>query len=162
MNRYLFGAAISCFNHVRLRNQFSRNTFKALGSSLTRNLSQSQIFQSQANFTVTFIRPNGDRIKATCKEGDNLLDVVLNNNIEIDGFGACEGTLSCSTCHLVLKQEDYDRINDKPTDEELDMLDLAYSLTDTSRLGCQIHMTKELDGLEVQIPEGINDVRMEN
>ena len=44
--------------------------------------------------------------------------------------GACEGTLACSTCHLIFKQEDYDAIPEKPTDEELDMLDLAYGLTD--------------------------------
>ena len=47
------------------------------------------------------------------------------------GTGACEGTLSCSTCHLILKQADFDKIKEKPTDEELDMLDLAYGLTDT-------------------------------
>lgn len=45
--------------------------------------------------------------------------------------GACEGTLTCSTCHVILKKEDFDRLPDKPSDEELDMLDLAYDLTDT-------------------------------
>ncbi|GFR72247.1 adrenodoxin, mitochondrial, partial [Elysia marginata] len=45
--------------------------------------------------------------------------------------GACEGTLACSTCHLIFKQEDYDKLPSKPTDEELDMLDLAFGLEDT-------------------------------
>ena len=45
--------------------------------------------------------------------------------------GACEGTLTCSTCHLIFSKEVYDSLPDKPTDEELDMLDLAYELTDT-------------------------------
>lgn len=45
--------------------------------------------------------------------------------------GACEGTLACSTCHVILNQEDYDRLPDEPCDEELDMLDLAYGLTNT-------------------------------
>lgn len=45
--------------------------------------------------------------------------------------GACEGTLACSTCHLVFKKSDFDKIKDEQTDEELDMLDLAYGLTDT-------------------------------
>ena len=45
--------------------------------------------------------------------------------------GACEGTLTCSTCHVILKKEDYDRLPSKPSEEELDMLDLAYELTDT-------------------------------
>lgn len=108
---------------------------------------------------VTFQLANGDKIKAKGKEGDSLLDIVVNNNVELDGFGACEGTLTCSTCHLILKKEDFERLPDKPTDEELDMLDLAYDLTETSRLGCQIIMTKELNGLEVKVPATVNDVR---
>ncbi|XP_068211238.1 patatin-like phospholipase domain-containing protein 4 isoform X2 [Palaemon carinicauda] len=66
------------------------------------------------------------------KEGDNLLDVVINNDVDLDGFGACEGTLSCSTCHLIFEKEDFDKIEDPCTDEELDMLDLAYGLSDTT------------------------------
>lgn len=46
-------------------------------------------------------------------------------------IGACEGTLACSTCHLIFSKQDYDKIKDKPTDEELDMLDLAYDLSET-------------------------------
>ena len=56
----------------------------------------------------------------------------------LDGFGACEGTLACSTCHLIFKDEDFKRLEEEATDEELDMLDLAFGLTDTSRLGCQV------------------------
>lgn len=108
---------------------------------------------------VTFVKANGERIKAKGKIGDSLLDVVVNNNIDLDGFGACEGTLTCSTCHLIFKKEDYDQLPEKPTDEELDMLDLAYDLTDTSRLGCQIILSDKLDGLEVKVPATVNDVR---
>lgn len=108
---------------------------------------------------MTFIRANGDRIPATGKVGDNLLDVVVNNNIDLDGFGACEGTLTCSTCHLIFTQPDYDRLPAKPCDEELDMLDLAYDLCDTSRLGCQVELTPDMDGLEVRVPATINDAR---
>ena len=83
----------------------------------------------------------------------------MNENVDIDGFGACEGTLACSTCHVIFKQDDFDRLTEEATDEELDMLDLAYGLTDTSRLGCQVCISKELSGIEVQIPEGVNDQR---
>uniref|UniRef100_T1GSH0 2Fe-2S ferredoxin-type domain-containing protein n=1 Tax=Megaselia scalaris TaxID=36166 RepID=T1GSH0_MEGSC len=109
--------------------------------------------------SVTFIRASGERINAKGKVGDNLLDVIVNNNIDLDGFGACEGTLTCSTCHLIFKPADYERLPDKPGDEELDMLDLAYDLTDTSRLGCQVILTKEMDGLEVTVPATVNDAR---
>lgn len=108
---------------------------------------------------MTFIRASGERINAKAKVGDNLLDVIVNNNIDLDGFGACEGTLTCSTCHLIFKPADYERLPDKPGDEELDMLDLAYDLTDTSRLGCQVILTKEMDGLEVTVPATVNDAR---
>lgn len=108
---------------------------------------------------VTFVKANGERITTKGKIGDTLLDVVVNNSLDFDGYGACEGTLTCSTCHVILKKEDFDRLPDKPSDEELDMLDLAYDLSDTSRLGCQIQLTKELDGLEVKIPATVNDAR---
>ncbi|XP_073963878.1 adrenodoxin-like [Choristoneura fumiferana] len=108
---------------------------------------------------VTFVLHDGKRIESEAKVGDTLLDVIVNNDLNIEGYGACEGTLTCSTCHVILKQDDYDRLPEEASDEERDMLDLAYGLTDTSRLGCQITMTKELDGLEVQVPETINDAR---
>jgi len=143
-----------------------------LNTSLFKHLIDEEVFNQQFNrfstniqlktqneYKVTFIKANGDRVTGKGKEGDSLLDVVVNNNLDFDGFGACEGTLTCSTCHCIFKQEDYDRLPEKPCDEELDMLDLAYDLTPTSRLGCQIQLTKELDGLEVRIPATVNDAR---
>uniref|UniRef100_A0A1B0FDP5 2Fe-2S ferredoxin-type domain-containing protein n=1 Tax=Glossina morsitans morsitans TaxID=37546 RepID=A0A1B0FDP5_GLOMM len=109
--------------------------------------------------SVTFIKANGEKIKTEGKVGDSLLDVVVNNHIDLDGFGACEGTLTCSTCHLIFKEADYNKLPHKPSDEEMDMLDLAYDLTDTSRLGCQIQLSKDLEGLEIHVPATINDAR---
>lgn len=108
---------------------------------------------------IIFVLYDGQRLETQAKVGDTLLDVVVNNDLNIEGYGACEGTLTCSTCHVVLKQEDFDRLPEEACDEERDMLDLAYGLTDTSRLGCQITLTKDMDGLEIKIPETINDAR---
>ena len=131
--------------------------------SLLRNPSQtvftSSVFRKRTEVSVTFVMPDGAKATAKAKEGENLLDIVIDNDIDIDGFGACEGTLACSTCHLVFKQKDFDKLPEEATDEELDMLDLAYGLTDTSRLGCQVCMTKDMNGLEVRVPEGVNDQR---
>lgn len=102
---------------------------------------------------VTFVRASGERIKAKGKVGDSLLDVIVNSNLDFDGFGACEGTLTCSTCHLIFSKPDFDKLPEKSSDEELDMLDLAYDLTDTSRLGCQIYLSKDMNGLEVKVCE---------
>ncbi|XP_003373491.1 protein arginine N-methyltransferase 5 [Trichinella spiralis] len=98
---------------------------------------------------VTFLTSHGDQFKAYGKIGDTLLDIVFNENIPLDGFGICGGTCSCSTCHVILKREQYDYLP-SPREDELDMLDLAYGLTDTSRLACQIVLTEQLDGMEVQ------------
>jgi len=99
---------------------------------------------------VTFVDKDGDEHKLAVNEGDNLLTVAQANDIEMEG--ACEGSLSCSTCHVIVEDEVlYDKMPEA-TDEENDMLDLAFGLTETSRLGCQVIMTKELDGLRVHLP----------
>ncbi|XP_050026269.1 adrenodoxin-like protein 2, mitochondrial isoform X1 [Dermacentor andersoni] len=110
-------------------------------------------------FDVTFVRESGEKVSAVGKVGDSLLDVIINNHLDFDGFGACEGTLACSTCHLIFKPEDFERLKENPSDEELDMLDLAYGLCETSRLGCQVYLTKELSGMEIKVPAGVNDAR---
>lgn len=122
-------------------------------------LSTTELALKEEKVKVTFVLYDGKRLETEAKVGDSLLDVVVNNDLNIEGYGACEGTLTCSTCHVVLKPNDYERLPEEPSDEERDMLDLAYGLTDTSRLGCQIILTKELDGLEVIVPETINDAR---
>ena len=64
---------------------------------------------------------------------------------------ACGGVLACSTCHVIVDPAWFDRL-DTPSDDEEDMLDLAFGLTPTSRLGCQIIITEDLDGLTVTLP----------
>ena len=110
--------------------------------------------------TVTIhFKKKDDKTTVQAKVGDNLLDVIIDNDVDVDGFGACEGTLACSTCHLIFTGENYEKINEKPTDEELDMLDLAFGLEDTSRLGCQVIVTEEMNGWEIVVPEGVSDAR---
>lgn len=144
-----------CFRNILHININKRR----LSSEINTNNTSSNNDSNNSRIKVNFRRSNGQVLVGNGKEGDTLLDVVVNNNLDLDGFGACEGTLACSTCHLILKKEDYDRLPKKPLDEELDMLDLAYGLTDTSRLGCQIYLTQDMHDMEVQVPEGVNDVR---
>jgi 2Fe-2S ferredoxin len=79
----------------------------------------------------------------------SVLEVAHKNGIDLEG--ACEGSLACSTCHVVVDKEWFDKL-DEASEEEEDMLDLAFGLTHTSRLGCQIKMSDELDGLKVTLP----------
>ncbi|XP_030607596.1 adrenodoxin-like [Archocentrus centrarchus] len=108
--------------------------------------------------TINFINRDGEKITAKGSPGDTLLDVVINEDLDFDGFGACEGTLACSTCHLIFDEEVYKKLG-PITDEEMDMLDLAYGLTDTSRLGCQICLTKSLEGMVAKVPDSVADIR---
>ena len=78
---------------------------------------------------------------------------------DIDLEGACEGSLACSTCHVVVSQEFYDKLPEATEDEE-DMLDLAFGLTHTSRLGCQIMVTDDLDGLTVSLPAATRNMQV--
>lgn len=98
---------------------------------------------------ITFITKDGTQHSFEVAEGDNLLDIAQAYNLDMEG--ACGGLCACSTCHIIVDPDFYDEIPE-PDDDENDMLDLAFGLTETSRLGCQVKMTKELDGIRVALP----------
>ncbi|GAA0578428.1 ferredoxin family 2Fe-2S iron-sulfur cluster binding protein [Caenispirillum bisanense] len=100
---------------------------------------------------ITFIDKDGEAQTFDAPEGLSVLEVAHRHSIDIEG--ACEGSLACSTCHVVVDPEWYDKLPEASEDEE-DMLDLAFGLTKTSRLGCQIIMSGDLDGLVVRLPTG--------
>ncbi|KAF9190620.1 hypothetical protein BGZ51_008367 [Haplosporangium sp. Z 767] len=108
-------------------------------------------------FQVNFVLQDGEEISLQAHEGESLLDVAWANDIDIEG--ACEASLACSTCHLILDENSYSKL-EEPTDEENDMLDLAFGLTDTSRLGCQVLMSKELDGIVAKIPAATRNAQL--
>ncbi|MZR30928.1 ferredoxin family 2Fe-2S iron-sulfur cluster binding protein [Sneathiella litorea] len=106
---------------------------------------------------MTFIKPDGSRQEVDAPLGRTILEIAHQNNIDLEG--ACEGSLACSTCHIIVSDEDFERLPE-PTEDEEDMLDLAYGLTRTSRLGCQIEITEELDDLVVTLPGGSNNMML--
>ncbi|CAL5871352.1 uncharacterized protein PFLUO_LOCUS5602 [Penicillium psychrofluorescens] len=107
-------------------------------------------YTAEARINVSFIDKDGTRIDLQVAEGDNLLDIAQANDLEMEG--ACGGSCACSTCHVVVEDPDMFDKMEEPSDDENDMLDLAFGLTETSRLGCQVLMNKELDGLVVRLP----------
>ena len=127
--------------------------------------------------SFTFIE-DGEEIPATAAVGRTLLEAAHDNDIDLEGArrppsschwaarlttlcgcsaGACDHSLACSTCHIILEQEFFDQL-DAVDDEEMDMLDLAFGLQDTSRLGCQIKVTKALEGQKVTLPDGATNL----
>lgn len=99
--------------------------------------------------SIHFIKPDGEKITVDAPLGLSILEIAHRNNIDLEG--ACEGSLACSTCHVVVDEQWFDLLPTATEDEE-DMLDLAFGLTHTSRLGCQIIITEELDGLTLKLP----------
>ena len=99
---------------------------------------------------ITFVAADGTRLEVNAALGDSVLDVAREHDIAIEG--ACEGSMECSTCHVIVDKKWYRKLERSSEDEE-DMLDLAFGLTRTSRLGCQIEITEELDGLVVALPK---------
>jgi ferredoxin len=81
---------------------------------------------------LVWVKPNGEEIETFGDEGDHLLNVAHTNGVDLEG--ACEASLACSTCHVILDNAVYDTLPE-PTDDEEDLLDMAYGLTPTSRLG---------------------------
>ena len=107
---------------------------------------------------MTFVDPDGTRHEVDAPVGLSVLEIAHKNGIELEG--ACEGSLACSTCHVIVDPEDYERLKGATEDEE-DMLDLAFGLTHTSRLGCQIIITEELDGLTVTLPSATRNMMVD-
>ena len=98
---------------------------------------------------IIFIVPDGMSREVDAPVGKSILDIAQSNDFDVEG--ACEGSLACSTCHVIVDPQWYNRLR-PAEEEETDMLDLAYGLTRTSRLSCQLLMTEELDGLVINLP----------
>ncbi len=100
---------------------------------------------------MTFIERDGTRREVDAPNGLSVLEIAHKHGVDIEG--ACEGSLACSTCHVIVDAVWFEKLSE-PTEDEEDMLDLAFGLEKTSRLGCQIVMSDELDGLVVKLPAG--------
>jgi len=99
---------------------------------------------------VTFISHTGEKKTVEGKAGWTLLDIAHQFDVEIEGV--CGGGMACSTCHVFVKKAYLDKLPPIGIEEE-GILEYAPGRAKNSRLGCQITLSKELDGLEVRLPE---------
>jgi 2Fe-2S ferredoxin len=100
---------------------------------------------------ITFIHRDGSETDVDAKPGLSVMEVATANDIDIEA--ACEGSLACATCHMIVDDQGwYDKL-EGPSEDEEDMLDLAFGLTKTSRLTCQIRVEDSLDGIKFRVPE---------
>ena len=105
---------------------------------------------------IIFIDQENTKIEIEAQAGLTILEIAHQNGIKLEG--ACEGSLACSTCHVIISPQYYIKLK-KPKEDEEDMLDLAFGLTPHSRLGCQITFTEELDGLIIMLPQGTRNIQ---
>jgi len=104
---------------------------------------------------VTFLTHTGDRVETEGAVGVPLLEVAQAAGMPLEG--TCEGQMACSTCHVVVSPNWFERLSPASEDEE-DMLDLAAGVQRTSRLSCQIVLSEALDGLEITVPAESHDM----
>ena len=103
---------------------------------------------------IIFYEGKGKRKEIEVHPGQTLLEVAREYEIDIEG--TCEGNLACATCHLIIDKDWFVKLPEA-TEDERDMLDLVSGLTGNSRLGCQIMVTADLDGLIVFLPGSCYD-----
>ena len=101
---------------------------------------------------IIFVKPDGSEHKIAVENGTTVMEAGRDANLGIEG--TCGGCLSCATCHVIVDPAWFSKTG-APSEDEVDMLDLAFGLSGTSRLGCQIGLSEDLDGLKVTIPEDL-------
>ena len=116
--------------------------------------------KEKVNFTFHKLL-TGEKFDVSCVPRTNVLDALNENKIDAPGYGLCEGTLTCSTCTVHFSEEDFEKLDMESDidDEEAAFLEKAYDVRKTSRLGCQVEVTKEFEGITIMIPEKTNDQR---
>lgn len=107
---------------------------------------------------ITFVYADGKEQTVDVPNGISVLEAAHKNSVPLEG--ACEGSLACSTCHVIVDPAWYGKLATAKEDEE-DMLDLAFGLTHTSRLGCQIMMSDALDGIKVTLPAATRNLSVD-
>ncbi|TMW64507.1 hypothetical protein Poli38472_011387 [Pythium oligandrum] len=107
-------------------------------------------FANNPTVHIKFKKPDGSIQEVAAKTGMSILQIAHANDIDLEG--ACESSMACSTCHVILEDEVYDELEPACDDEE-DMLDMAFGLTHTSRLGCQVFVDESFEGTTVTMPK---------
>jgi len=110
--------------------------------------------EQAATVEVHFVDPNvpgpPGRTTLQAAVGRTVVDVAKEHGIDIQA--ACGQKLQCATCHVIMARPYYEMLN-PPCVREGDMLETAFTLTETSRLGCQVRLTPEMQGIELMLPD---------
>ena len=146
---------------LRDLDKFGTTGLKALADSILRENKHNENMKEKVDVTVNFTTSRGSQHNFTLigKESETIQNLAerskeLGSLLEC----ACKGIAACSTCHIIVVDKEYFNRLVPPDETELDMLDLAYGVTDTSRLGCQLKLSKECDNILIRIPDGVHNL----
>uniref|UniRef100_A0A7S3V716 2Fe-2S ferredoxin-type domain-containing protein n=1 Tax=Chaetoceros debilis TaxID=122233 RepID=A0A7S3V716_9STRA len=119
-----------------------------------RNHGGPHVSRDAPTIPIHFINPSSkgsaeDVMTVQGRIGETILQTAHRHDIDLEG--ACEGVCACSTCHVVMTDDLYDKL-EEPSEDEEDMLDMAFALTTTSRLGCQVILSEKMKGSEIRVP----------
>ncbi|WVQ79563.1 hypothetical protein IAT38_001662 [Cryptococcus sp. DSM 104549] len=129
---------------------------RSFHASITRQHGEITRPEPGTGIKLIFRDSKGEDVKIVeGNEGDDILSLAHEYDVDLEG--ACEGSVACSTCHVIIDPEHFDRLPEAD-DEENDMLDLAFGLEDTSRLGCQVRLKKDLDGMVATLPSATRNM----
>ena len=134
---------------------FSQNTNKLFYNKISANFSElNKDIKDLVKFK--FVYQNGSKeVPVEAEVGKHILEIAHKYGVDLEG--ACDASLACSTCHVIFKQDLYDKLPAAKEEEE-DLLDLAFGLTHTSRLGCQVYVSKEFEGAEIVVPSATRNL----
>ena len=100
---------------------------------------------------IAFTEPGGGRREIDAPLGITLMEAARQNGVQ--GIVAqCGGACACATCHVYIDPAWFAKLDPREEMEE-GMLETAWESRDNSRLSCQIHITADLDGLQVTVPQ---------
>ncbi|CAF0918871.1 unnamed protein product [Brachionus calyciflorus] len=153
MTNFLFSNPIRCKLKLVQKSQLISQTFRYFSTTQIRKHGDYEWQDPKSEdevVNITYVLRDGTKQKIRGKIGDNILYLAHRYKIPLEG--ACEASLACSTCHVYVDPKNFDKL-ETPKDEEEDMLDLAPFLKSNSRLGCQIILNKELEGMELTLPQ---------
>eukprot|EP00760_Papus_ankaliazontas_P006707 PhM_4_TR13145/c0_g2_i1/m.58387/K22071/FDX2; ferredoxin-2, mitochondrial len=114
-------------------------------------IAQHRGYSTQEPIIVNVTDQEGKLHALKGKEDQSVMELCRDNKLDMEA--ACDGTCACSTCHVYVDKEWFKKLP-PATDDEMDMLDLAWGLEeDSSRLACQIQLKREVSGLCVSLPK---------
>ena len=109
---------------------------------------ENRVLGEKVKFKFVYLSDKRE-VNVEAQEGQHILEIA--HKFDVDLEGACDASLACSTCHVILEKDIYDSLPAAKEEEE-DLLDLAFGLSETSRLGCQTYITKKFEGTKVYLP----------